>query len=111
MGQSPGHRPDALWQYDGGWPVGAGSEADAVHRLADTSDAERRAIEAEWLNRLERALTGTRDLAAARESTANVMPGWFFDEHARPFSTAPLPARRTSSGRACGCGRPTTRSC
>jgi hypothetical protein len=65
MSDRPGHvgrRPLAYWQYEHGldvndemkpvWPRGIVSEAHMVYRLADTSEAERAAIEDNWREKI-----------------------------------------------------------
>jgi hypothetical protein len=45
----PGHRPEAYWRFDRAMPENAESEAHGVWLLPETTDEERRQIEAMWL--------------------------------------------------------------
>lgn len=89
----PGRRPAAFWDYDVARPADAVGEAEAVYRLPDTTAAERQAIEAHWLQRIEVALLHATSTAAARELAADSwgVPLAFFDRHApRPVKSIVL---------------------
>jgi hypothetical protein len=93
-----GTRPAGFWSYDADpWPPDAAGEADAVHRLPDTSPEERSAIEAEWRQAIEVAIWHARDLAAARDQALAFrgVPSWFFDRHGPDIK-----ARRDAASRA-----------
>jgi hypothetical protein len=97
MAQEPfGMRPKALWDYELRWPEGSESEEDAIHRLPDTTEAERAEIEANWLHSLRVALQWFPEAKAeARDKAAGFhgVPSWFFDRHA-PRVRAELEAER-----------------
>jgi hypothetical protein len=82
-----GMRPLAFWEYERPWPEGSESEEDAIHRLPDTTEAERREIERNWQHSIRVALQwfpGVDAEAAARDKAAGLygVPSWYFTEHA-----------------------------
>jgi hypothetical protein len=89
-----GIRPHAFWTYERPWPEGSETEQDAVRRMDDTTDAERGAIEANWLHSLRVALFHGETEEDARQRAAGFhgVPSWFFAQHA-PRIRAEIEAR------------------
>lgn len=87
----PGKRPWAYWQFDQAWPAGSESEADAVHKLPDTTPEERAKIEENWLNWVRVAASNAAsrkapDRECAFQDAAHYgVPRWFFEQTYDPL--------------------------